>query len=157
LSDANRTREQLLAWFTDWAPCLADLVRDCDDRFMYWPLYAFPSDQHWPTKAGLTIIGDAAHVMPPFLGEGANMAMLDAVELANHLTSDRHLSLREAMFAFEDGMHRRMAPLIRSSLETQDLLFAPDAPASLVATFGRQDESPRYSGSSVDGRSQFRQ
>jgi 2-polyprenyl-6-methoxyphenol hydroxylase-like FAD-dependent oxidoreductase len=73
--------------------------------------------------------------MPPFLGQGAKMAMLDAVELAEHLLSGRFASLTEAIQAFEQSMRTRMAPLIRGSLETQDLLFAEDAPKALLATF----------------------
>jgi 2-polyprenyl-6-methoxyphenol hydroxylase-like FAD-dependent oxidoreductase len=82
----------------------------------------------------MTIIGDAAHVMPPFLGAGANMAMLDAVELADILTSDRFVDLTDALAAFEEGMRGRMVPLMIGSLETQDLLFADDAPKGLAAT-----------------------
>jgi 2-polyprenyl-6-methoxyphenol hydroxylase-like FAD-dependent oxidoreductase len=140
-NDAPITRERLLAWFTDWAPFLVDMVRRSDDRFLLWPLHAFPADQTWDTKPGLTIIGDAAHVMPPFLGEGANMAMLDAVELADHLLSQEFQTLELALTAFERSMRGRMAPLIRGSVETQDLLFAADAPAGLVATFNVEAES----------------
>jgi 2-polyprenyl-6-methoxyphenol hydroxylase-like FAD-dependent oxidoreductase len=111
-------------------------------RSVCYPLYAFPADQTWKTRPGLTIIGDAAHVMPPFLGEGANMAMLDAVELADRLLSNERPSLGDALAAFERRMHERMAPLIRRSIETQDLLFAPDAPAGLVAIF-QNEEAPK--------------
>ncbi|ERJ59368.1 FAD-dependent oxidoreductase [Sphingobacterium paucimobilis] len=45
-----------------------------------------PLDQSWEIQAHLTLIGDAAHVMPPFAGEGVNMAMLDALELSEVLT-----------------------------------------------------------------------
>jgi 2-polyprenyl-6-methoxyphenol hydroxylase-like FAD-dependent oxidoreductase len=140
VNDAPGTRGKLLEWFTDWAPFLVDMVRRSDDRFLIWPLYAFPADQVWDTVSGLTIIGDAAHVMPPFLGEGANMAMLDAVELADHLLSPDFQTLDLALASFERGMCERMAPLIRGSVETQDLLFAADAPAGLVATFNVEAE-----------------
>jgi 2-polyprenyl-6-methoxyphenol hydroxylase-like FAD-dependent oxidoreductase len=135
VENAARTREQLLAWFPDWASVLTDIVRRCDDHFLPWPLYAFPPDQHWKTVRGVTLIGDAAHVMPPFLGEGANMAMLDAVELSDHLLSDRFSGLTAAIAAFEEAMRGRVAPLIRGSLETQDILFAEDAPTALTACF----------------------
>jgi 2-polyprenyl-6-methoxyphenol hydroxylase-like FAD-dependent oxidoreductase len=73
--------------------------------------------------------------MPPFLGVGADMAMLDALELSDHLLSDRFVDLTEAVEAFEQSMRDRMVPLISGSLETQDLLFAEDAPKSLMARF----------------------
>lgn len=133
---AAQIRECLLAWFPDWAPELVDMVRHSDDSFLPWPLHAFPPDQDWDTRPGLCIIGDAAHVMPPFLGQGANMAMLDAVELSDHLTSGHFAHLTEAIAAFEQAMRRRTGPLISGSLQTQDLLFADDAPEALVASFG---------------------
>jgi 2-polyprenyl-6-methoxyphenol hydroxylase-like FAD-dependent oxidoreductase len=74
--------------------------------------------------------------MPPFLGEGANMAMLDAVELADHLSLSKFPDTDAAISAFECSMRDRMSPLIQGSLDTQDLLFADDAPQALVATFG---------------------
>ena len=63
------------------------------------------------------------------------MAMLDAVELTDHLLGGRFPTLTETIEAFERSMRARMAPLIRGSLETQNLLFGEDAPNDLVATF----------------------
>jgi 2-polyprenyl-6-methoxyphenol hydroxylase-like FAD-dependent oxidoreductase len=114
-----QTRERLLAWFPDWGPELLEMVRQSEDRFLPWPLYAFPPDRDWTTRPGLTILGDAAHVMPPFLGQGANMAMLDAVELTDHLLGGRFATLTETIEAFEKSMRARMAPLIRGSPETR--------------------------------------
>jgi 2-polyprenyl-6-methoxyphenol hydroxylase-like FAD-dependent oxidoreductase len=131
--DAKAMRAALMAWFADWSPQLINMLRDSDDHFLAWPLYAMPPEPTWSTRAGVTVIGDAAHVMPPFLGAGANMAMLDAVELADHLTSDRFAVLTDALAAFESGMHERMTPLVQQSVVTQDILFAEDAPAGLVA------------------------
>ena len=55
---------------------------------------------------GLTLIGDAAHVMSPFGGEGVNAAMLDAAELARHLLSSD--DWREAVRAAETAMFERV-------------------------------------------------
>jgi 2-polyprenyl-6-methoxyphenol hydroxylase-like FAD-dependent oxidoreductase len=131
--DAPALRTALLKHFADWSPKLVAMLRESDDAFLPWPLYAMPTDQVWQSCPGLTVIGDAAHVMPPFLGAGANMAMLDAVELADHLTSKDFADLAGAQAAFERGMRERMTPLVQQSVATQDILFADDAPTGLVA------------------------
>jgi hypothetical protein len=43
----------------------------------------------------------AAHLMPPFAGEGVNMAMLDALELSKHLTSEDFIDIRSAINHYE--------------------------------------------------------
>lgn len=128
----SNLRRALLNNFADWSPKLVNMLRDSDDVFFNWPLHALPLEPAWPTLPGVTLIGDAAHVMPPFLGAGANMAMLDAVELADCLTSDHFSDLTQALNAFEESVRVRMAPIVEQSIATQEILFADDAPAGLV-------------------------
>jgi 2-polyprenyl-6-methoxyphenol hydroxylase-like FAD-dependent oxidoreductase len=66
--------------YTAWAPSLIDLLEACDD-FVERPIFSLPPDVGWEPRAGLTLIGDAAHLMPP-VGLGVNLAMLDASDLA---------------------------------------------------------------------------
>jgi len=116
-----------------WAPKLTDLLSHSDDQFLPWPLYVLRMSDPWTTREGLTMIGDAAHIMPPFLGAGANMAMLDAVELSDTLTSTRSTDLTTALATFERHMLDRMTPLIEQSIAIQNVMFADDAPDGLVA------------------------
>ncbi|KFY59098.1 hypothetical protein V496_05829 [Pseudogymnoascus sp. VKM F-4515 (FW-2607)] len=78
--------------FEKWAPELRELLATaCDEETIdhpgeavdVLPLYMLPPGSRWETKAGATLIGDAAHLMTPWAGEGVNQALLDSLELAN--------------------------------------------------------------------------
>lgn len=135
-SDAAATRTALLAEFADWTPALTDLIRHCDDEITARRIYALPTGHAWPHIAGVTLVGDAAHLMSPFAGEGANAAMRDACELALALIEhgdDVEVALRR----YETAMFPRAADAARKSARGLDLCFADDAPRGMVEFFGR--------------------
>lgn len=108
-------REQLMEEFDGFAPCFIDLFRAAGDRLAVRPIEALPVGHHWPHRPGLTLVGDAAHVMSPFGGEGVNNAMLDAAELARHLTSGGSLS--SAVAAYEREMFERVTASAQGAAE----------------------------------------
>ena len=61
-----------------------------------------------------TLLGDAAHPMLPFLGQGAGMAIEDAIVLAEEL--DRHDSVEAALNAYRDRRFERCRYIVESSL-----------------------------------------
>lgn len=73
-------RKLLEATYDNWAPCLQQLLHACES-FVRRPIYSLPADFDWTSREGVTLIGDAAHLMPP-VGVGANLAMLDASDVA---------------------------------------------------------------------------
>ena len=84
-------------------------------------------------KAGaVTLIGDAAHPMSPFKGQGANQALLDALALARHisiactpLSKWRETGLRDSVLAaFEEEMLERSASKVKDSAEAVELLHS---------------------------------
>ncbi|TPM38118.1 NAD(P)/FAD-dependent oxidoreductase [Mesorhizobium sp. B2-3-4] len=78
-------RARLMAEFDGWAPELVALIAASNDLIVARAIHALPIGHHWQNRVGVTLLGDAAHVMSPFGGEGVNAAMLDAAELARHL------------------------------------------------------------------------
>jgi hypothetical protein len=94
-----------------------------------------PLDQTWEAQSNLTLLGDAAHVMPPFAGEGANMAMLDALELSECLTSNEYDSIQEAITAYETNMRKRAAKAAQESLENGERMHSDNALTIMLEMF----------------------
>jgi 2-polyprenyl-6-methoxyphenol hydroxylase-like FAD-dependent oxidoreductase len=74
--------------YKDWAPCLQSVVNATGD-YVRRPIYSLPMDFGWAPRPGITLIGDAAHLMPP-VGVGVNLAMLDASDVAQALCEASH-------------------------------------------------------------------
>jgi 2-polyprenyl-6-methoxyphenol hydroxylase-like FAD-dependent oxidoreductase len=91
-----------------------------------------PLDQTWETKSNLTLMGDAAHVMPPFAGEGANMAMLDALELSEYLSNSSYSTLQEAISTYENNMRKRAAVATKESLDNGERMHSEKALATML-------------------------
>jgi 2-polyprenyl-6-methoxyphenol hydroxylase-like FAD-dependent oxidoreductase len=79
--DTEGIRARLLDAFADWSPVMLRMITDNDGPYVDRPLFALPVPHTWTSMPTVTLLGDAAHVMPP-LGVGANLAMLDGCELA---------------------------------------------------------------------------
>ena len=124
-------RQGLLKIFDGWAPPLREMLQAAD-VFIPRALYTHPPRQAaWLARTDVTLLGDAAHVMPFFTGKGVNLAMLDAVELAENLTSGKFSDISQAIFAYETGMFDRMAGAISETLADQDVFISRDAPAGI--------------------------
>ena len=101
---------------------------------MVWrPLLGCPAAQHWDAKANTTLIGDAAHVIPPYAGEGVNMAMLDALVLSRALLREDNAA--SAIAAYEAEMFSRMQHMTEDTMTNTEMFYAPDAAERVVALF----------------------
>lgn len=133
-------RKQMLDWFkneySEWSSVWYELFEKAELPFIPRPIYCMPLDQTWEALSNLTMLGDAAHVMPPFAGEGVNMAMLDALELSECLTSDQFFTMKEAISFFEINMRKRASIMAKESLENGERMHSRNALSTMLDFFG---------------------
>lgn len=130
-AETGRVRDRLMAEYAGWSPSLLRLI-DCGDILAVRPLYALPVGHGWRTRTGLTLLGDAAHLMSPFGGEGVNLALADAADLAEAITSGEGWL---AVAAYEAAMAARAAPAAAGAREGLDCALSTDGLAFLLAHY----------------------
>jgi 2-polyprenyl-6-methoxyphenol hydroxylase-like FAD-dependent oxidoreductase len=135
-TDVSAARTALLAEFADWTPALTDPIRYCDDEIVARQIFVLPIGHSWSRTPGVTLLGDAAHLMSPFAGEGANGAMLDGCELALALIEHGD-DVERALAQYEAVMFPRAAEAAAKSAKGLELCFADDSPKGLVEFFSR--------------------
>lgn len=130
---------QVLSWFKqvypEWSSFWHELFVQNSVPFVPRPIYCMPLNQHWEAQPNVTLLGDAAHLMPPFAGEGVNMAMLDALELSQYLTSAEYPDLLTAIAAYESQMRERAAAVAKHSLDNGEKMHSPTALKDMVEFF----------------------
>ncbi|HEY3874906.1 MAG TPA: FAD-dependent monooxygenase [Candidatus Kapabacteria bacterium] len=133
-------KTQVRTWFendfVEWGNLWRELFENAESTFIPIPIYCMPLDQTWQALSNLTMLGDAAHLMPPFAGEGVNMAMLDALELSESLCSDNFSDLQMAIAFYENQMRQRAAMAAQESLENGEMMHSPDALQKMLAFSG---------------------
>ncbi|ANI87909.1 2-polyprenyl-6-methoxyphenol hydroxylase [Arachidicoccus ginsenosidimutans] len=132
-------KQQVFDWFkkefADWNEKWYELFTNDEVTFTPRPQYYFPFNQSWETQENLTMIGDATHRMPPFAGEGANVAMQDSFELAEVLTNGKFADIKTAIAYFEKDMVARGAEATQGTLENTERMFAKNGLEQMVSFF----------------------
>jgi len=142
--DTYRSKRALLDMFDGWHPRLTALIEAGDNPPTPRPIETMPTGTRWTSRPGITLVGDAAHLMPP-VGEGANQAMLDASELAGRLAADP-ADPDSAIRTYEEAMFARTHPIAEMSTRVQAMMLSPTAAQDIVRFFTARPAEPTPAG-----------
>ncbi|SFM35701.1 2-polyprenyl-6-methoxyphenol hydroxylase [Paenibacillus sp. 1_12] len=129
----EEAKRQLLDHFDDWDESLKNYIRYANDTILPRRIYKLPIGLQWTRKPGVTLIGDAAHLMSPFAGEGVNMAMLDAAELA--LAIIQNDDVDKAVGEYEEKMFKYSSKSAEESDYSLKIIFSENAATQLKGMF----------------------
>jgi 2-polyprenyl-6-methoxyphenol hydroxylase-like FAD-dependent oxidoreductase len=129
--DTEAAKRHLLNHFPDWSDQLRALIAESETELIPRPIYALPIGHRWERIPGVTLLGDAAHLMSPFAGEGANLAMLDGAELAEALLANPD-DVEAALASYEAALFPRSEAAAAEAQRNLMLSFQPDAPQGML-------------------------
>jgi 2-polyprenyl-6-methoxyphenol hydroxylase-like FAD-dependent oxidoreductase len=138
LTDATAATARVAAEFRGWAPELTALITDGETAPVLRAVNALPISHRWDRVAGVTLLGDAAHLMSPFAGEGANLAMFDGSELGKAIATHAG-DVEAALAAYEQALFPRSAQFAAESDRNHKLLFADNTPDGLLRLLTGQE------------------
>lgn len=119
--------ELLEARFSDWHDTAREVLRAVP-KWRKWPLYDRPPLARW-SAGRVTLLGDAAHPMLPFLAQGAAQAIEDAAMLGQTLTQTGNIP--GALAAYQNARRNRAARVQRES-RRQALIYHLAGPAAAL-------------------------
>jgi 2-polyprenyl-6-methoxyphenol hydroxylase-like FAD-dependent oxidoreductase len=129
-TDAAAATARVAAEFDGWAPELTALITDGETAPVARMIHTLPDGHRWDRVPGVTLLGDAAHLMPPS-GDGANLAMFDGAELAKAISAHPE-DTEAALTAYEEALFPRSVPFYADGHEMLDLCLGDRAPFGLI-------------------------
>jgi FAD-dependent urate hydroxylase len=110
----QRPIEVIREHFTGWCEAVDGLLATLtDDDLADSPYPHFRHPIPGPGHGPLTLLGDAAHTMPPTLAQGTNQALLDTMVLCKALADSRSGEVSKALRAYEKTRRRSVAAVSR--------------------------------------------
>ena len=138
-------RQWLRARFAAWAPLARRLI-DIPDRWLKWALCGVDPDFPW-SRGPVTLLGDAAHAMLPFLAQGGAMAIEDGRVLADRIAAghepfesvfrdyERIRKPRVRRVARTAAANGRSYHLAGAAALARNMVLAASPPAALISRY----------------------
>ncbi len=126
-------KERLLAEYSDWDSELKNYIAYSYDDIKFRRIYKLPIGLTWATQPNITIIGDAAHLMSPFAGEGVNMALYDAYLLAESFKNFNNLT--EVLKVYEQQMFETTKVHAKESQDNLEIFFSENGAEKMAQFF----------------------
>lgn len=119
-------KEFVNRYFNDIGADLKRVLLESTSNLIPRTLYELPVGTTWPARSGVTLIGDAAHLMTPFAGVGVNVGMADALLLAKEIQAvvSSEKSIDEAVQAYEQEMFPRSAKFAQKTAKNKNGHFS---------------------------------
>ncbi len=118
------TVEELLAEFAGWSPWVLRFMEKVPPHLLFkWGLFDREPLPAW-TRGRVTLLGDAAHPVLPFLGHGAVLAIEDGVVLARAFAAAD--TVPEALQRYEAARRERAAFVVHESRKAGKQYHSPD-------------------------------
>jgi len=135
---ARGDRDELLARYTGWHPEVRTLITGTE-RVFKWALFDRPPLERW-TRGRVTLLGDAAHPMLPYMAQGAGQSIEDAFVLARCMAADSD-DPQHAIEQYAARRRERTAAIQEASRAAGRLVHMSD-PAEIQARDARLQVDP---------------